>query len=468
MTKRDRELEAGATAHFEDPDYYAITYATRKEDVAFYTRVAAKHDRVLEYGIGNGRIALPIARHGIDITGIDHSRPMLADLRQRLKAESKLVRGRVTPVFGDMRTTRLRKRFPLVIATFNTALHLYERPDVEAFLACVRSHLTARGTFVVDMSVPPHAWGREVRGALRLRSREADLVRLDELLPDRRAGTGVHDAARTQAILPEGVGGALALQRLRGDAPLRGLPRRPIRSHERGDGVALQGATVSELVVRLDQVRARIESAARACGRDPALVKLVAVSKTHAAAAIRDAYSAGQRAFGESYAQELADKAAQLSDLRDLEWHFIGHLQSNKAKVIAKHASAVHAVDGASLARELGKRAANESREMDILVEVKLSHEPTKHGARPEELEPVLAAVEREPSLRLRGLMTVPPADDLALARSAFSTLASLRNLHGGVTRLPELSMGMTADLEIAIACGATLVRVGTAIFGDR
>ncbi len=232
--------------------------------------------------------------------------------------------------------------------------------------------------------------------------------------------------------------------------------------------MALQGATVSELVVRLDQVRARIESAARACGRDPALVKLVAVSKTHAAAAIREAYSAGQRAFGESYAQELADKAAQLSDLGDLEWHFIGHLQSNKAKVIAKHASVVHAVDGASLARELGKRAANESREMDILVEVKLSHEPTKHGALPEELEPVLAAVEREPSLRLRGLMTVPPADDLALARSAFSTLASLRNLHGGVTRLPELSMGMTADLEIAIACGATLVRVGTAIFGDR
>lgn len=231
--------------------------------------------------------------------------------------------------------------------------------------------------------------------------------------------------------------------------------------------MALQGAPVSELVARLQGVRARIDSAARACGRDPAHVKLVAVSKTHSATAIREVYGAGQRAFGESYAQELHDKAAQLADLADVEWHFIGHLQSNKAKVVAAHARVVHTVDSESLARELGKRAAKESRVIEALAEVKLSHEPTKHGARPEELEPLLVAIEREPSLRLRGLMTMPPPDP-DLARGAFSTLSSLRNLHGGAARLPELSMGMTADLEIAIACGATLVRVGTAIFGER
>lgn len=226
---------------------------------------------------------------------------------------------------------------------------------------------------------------------------------------------------------------------------------------------------MSEVAARLAQVRARIDEAARACAREPAAIRLVAVSKTKPASAIREAYAAGQREFGESYAQELADKAVQLADLSDIRWHFIGHLQSNKAKVVAKHAHAVHAIDGESLARELGRRTAKEGRgPIDALVEVKLSHEPTKHGVRPEELEEVLKAIEKEPSLRLRGLMTMPPPDDLEAARAAFSTLESLRNLHGGVARLPELSMGMTADLEVAIACGATMVRVGTAIFGER
>ncbi len=224
---------------------------------------------------------------------------------------------------------------------------------------------------------------------------------------------------------------------------------------------------MTEIAARLAVVHARIEAAAIACGRDPKTITLVAVSKTKSADDVREAYAAGQRAFGENYAQELADKAIELADLLDLRWHFIGHLQSNKAKIVAKHAHVVHAIDSESLAKELARRISGERGRVDALAEVKLSHEATKHGARPEDLESVLASIEREPALRLRGLMTMPPPDDLDLARAAFSTLASLRGLLGAA-RLPELSMGMTADLEVAISCGATMVRVGSAIFGSR
>jgi pyridoxal phosphate enzyme (YggS family) len=197
-------------------------------------------------------------------------------------------------------------------------------------------------------------------------------------------------------------------------------------------------------------------------------VKLVAVSKTKPAEAIREAFAAGQRAFGESYAQELLTKAEALADL-PIEWHFIGHLQSNKAKIAARHAAVVHTVDSASLARELGKRAARERETpLPVLVEVNVGAEPQKSGASPGEIAEVIAAIAAEPALAVRGLMTVPPAGDLAVARQTFETLALLRNLHGGSAALPELSMGMSADLEVAVACGGTLVRVGTAIFGAR
>ncbi len=153
--KRDRELEAGSRAHYEDAAYYTSTYATRIEDVAFYTALAQKAGGpVLEYGVGNGRIALPIARHGVEVVGIDHSRPMLRDLKRRLAAEPPEVRRRMRLVHGDMRARKLGRRFPLVVCTFNTALHLYVRQDVERFLARVREHLTPRGRFVVDMSTP--------------------------------------------------------------------------------------------------------------------------------------------------------------------------------------------------------------------------------------------------------------------------------------------------------------------------
>jgi len=219
----------------------------------------------------------------------------------------------------------------------------------------------------------------------------------------------------------------------------------------------------------LESVRKRIADAAVACGRSPSEVKLVAVSKTKSDDAIREAYAAGQRAFGENYAQELAAKAESLADLPDIEWHFIGHLQTNKAKVAAKHASVVHTVDSSALAGELGKRAAKErATPMPVLIEVNVGGEAQKAGATPGEIDEVMAAVRAQPSLDLCGLMTVPPAGNTTGARRVFETLATLRNLHGGVARLPELSMGMSDDLEAAVECGATLVRVGTAIFGAR
>jgi SAM-dependent methyltransferase len=152
--KRDRELDAGARAHFEDPAYYAQSYATRKDDVAYYVRVAQKHDRVLEYGIGNGRIAIPIARGGAAVVGIDQSRAMLADLRARLKRQPAELRARITTRTGDMRRVRIGKRFPLVICPFNTALHLYSREHVEQWLARVHEHMEPRGELVIDISMP--------------------------------------------------------------------------------------------------------------------------------------------------------------------------------------------------------------------------------------------------------------------------------------------------------------------------
>jgi SAM-dependent methyltransferase len=153
--RRDAELEAGSLAHYEDPGYYTSNYASRIDDVAYYTGLAARAGgRVLEYGVGNGRIALPIARHGVEVVGVDHSAPMLAHLRARLRDEPADVRRRVRAVRGDMRRVRLAERFDLVIAAFNTVLHLYERKDVEQFLARVRAHLAPAGRFVVDLSVP--------------------------------------------------------------------------------------------------------------------------------------------------------------------------------------------------------------------------------------------------------------------------------------------------------------------------
>jgi SAM-dependent methyltransferase len=152
---KDRELEAGARAHYEDPAYYTHTYRRRIEDVARYVELAcASRGPVLELGVGNGRIALPIARHGIDVVGVDHSREMLDDCARRLSDEPKEVRARVKLRRGDIRSVSLGRKFPLVFCPFNTVLHLYTREDVRRFFGVVKKHLAPGGTFVCDLSVP--------------------------------------------------------------------------------------------------------------------------------------------------------------------------------------------------------------------------------------------------------------------------------------------------------------------------
>lgn len=216
---------------------------------------------------------------------------------------------------------------------------------------------------------------------------------------------------------------------------------------------------MTEIAERLLTVKQRI----RAAGRD---VLLIAVSKTHSPEAIRAAYAAGQRDFGENYVQELVEKAELLSDLDGIKWHMIGHLQRNKVRPVVKHTSVIHTIDSMKLVDELGKRVESSLR---VLVEVNVASEEAKSGCRPGELDILLEAIEEQPKLQLAGLMTVPPhTDDPAGARPFFDQLVELRDANGGIERLPELSMGMTHDLEHAIAAGATMVRVGTAIFGAR
>jgi len=226
---------------------------------------------------------------------------------------------------------------------------------------------------------------------------------------------------------------------------------------------------MTDIAKNLTEVRSRIASAAEDAGRDPAEVTLVAVSKVHPAQAIRDAYAAGQRHFGENYAQELRDKAAELADLPDIRWHFIGHLQRNKAKYVAPNAALIETVDSARLVGELSRQAERADRTFGCLVQVNVGGEEQKSGCEPSEAAEIIGAVESAPRLELAGLMTIPPWDlEADETRVWFKALRELRNEHGGTERLPHLSMGMSHDFEEAIDEGATIVRVGTAIFGAR
>jgi hypothetical protein len=217
---------------------------------------------------------------------------------------------------------------------------------------------------------------------------------------------------------------------------------------------------------RWQAVRANVERACVRAGRDPASVTIVAVSKTHPASAIREAAAAGATDFGENYAQEFV---AKLADAGDVRWHYIGRLQRNKAKLVAGQVVLVHAVDSLELAQELAKRAAGVVQ--PILISVNVAGEQTKGGVTPDgalELARALVAVD---GVRLDGLMTMPPpSDDAEASRPAFDALRGLRDrIQDAIGRaLPVLSMGMSGDYEVAIACGATHVRIGTAIFGAR
>ncbi len=194
----------------------------------------------------------------------------------------------------------------------------------------------------------------------------------------------------------------------------------------------------------------------------PAGVTLVAVSKTHPPEAVREAYAAGQRDFGENYAQEWRAKADALADLADLRWHFIGGLQTNKVKYLAGRVAFIHTVDRAELAEEISRRWAKAGAVARVLVEVDLGGEDQKAGCAPAEVEPLLRRIAPLPALEVVGLTAIPPpADD---PRPHFRALRALRDRLG----LRELSMGMSGDWPVAVEEGATLVRIGTAIFGAR
>lgn len=212
---------------------------------------------------------------------------------------------------------------------------------------------------------------------------------------------------------------------------------------------------------RLEIVEQRIQTAAARAGRERSEITLVAVTKRFPAAVVREAYDLGLRVFGENYVQEFEAKHPALADLKDADFHLIGHLQSNKTRQAMELFQTIETVDSDNLARRLEQGG----RALEVMIEVKLSHEESKAGAGPESLPALIGAIRACPHLNLTGLMTMPPwSEDPEVTRPYFRKLAELARCHG----LPKLSMGMSHDLEAAIEEGATHVRVGTALFGPR
>ncbi len=212
-------------------------------------------------------------------------------------------------------------------------------------------------------------------------------------------------------------------------------------------------------------MRARIDAACARAGVPASRVKLLAVSKLQPVEAIRAAYALGQRDFGENYVQELVHKAAALADLPELRWRLIGRLQRNKVKEVVPVGCSVDTVDSLRLGEALQARAVQDSRVIEVLVQANIGAEPQKAGVAPAELGALVNALRKLPNLRVQGLLAIPPmVAHPELNRAHFRQLRELAAAHA----LPELSMGMSDDLEIAIEEGATMVRVGTAVFGQR
>lgn len=226
---------------------------------------------------------------------------------------------------------------------------------------------------------------------------------------------------------------------------------------------------MTPISANLQAVHARIAAAARAAGRDEKDVSLLAVSKTWPAECVRLAAAAGQHAFGENYVQEGVAKVDELAGL-GLEWHFIGPLQSNKTRLVANRFSWVHSIDRLKIAERLSEQRDVHLPPLEVCIQVNVSGEASKSGVAPPDLPELARAVAVLPRLRLRGLMTIPePTPDVALQRARFASLRAMRDeLNAAGLALDTLSMGMSDDLEAAIAEGSTLVRVGTAIFGSR
>ena len=227
--------------------------------------------------------------------------------------------------------------------------------------------------------------------------------------------------------------------------------------------------TEVDVAGNLSRVRAEIDDACRAAGREPREVRLLPVSKTHPVAVLEAAYAAGVRVFGENKVQEAAEKAEVLADRTDLRWAMIGHLQSNKTRQVATFAHELHALDSLKVARGLHRALDELGRTLDVFVQVNSSHEPQKSGLAPEDVEALLVELADLPTLRVRGLMTLAlNSDDESAVAACFATTATLRDAMPPELLGRELSMGMSGDFALAIAHGATTVRIGQAIFGAR
>ncbi|MGC8120063.1 YggS family pyridoxal phosphate-dependent enzyme [Marinobacter sp. VGCF2001] len=230
---------------------------------------------------------------------------------------------------------------------------------------------------------------------------------------------------------------------------------------------------MSSIADNIGSVTRRIQKATLQAGRAPGSVNLLAVSKTRSPEELHAAVKAGQTAFGENYLQEALDKMQALSSVNGIEWHFIGPIQSNKTRQIAEAFAWVHSVDRLKIARRLSEQRPGEQPPLNICLQVNVNNEASKSGCRLEALDELVAAIGELPNLRLRGLMAIPdPGQSEADLRLSFrklaSTLSTLRQNHPESGPLDTLSMGMSGDLETAIAEGSTWVRVGTAVFGDR
>lgn len=226
---------------------------------------------------------------------------------------------------------------------------------------------------------------------------------------------------------------------------------------------------MTTIFANLQAVRARIDAAARQYGRDPAAISLLAVSKTWPAAAVEEAARAGQRQFGENYVQEGVAKTQALNALK-LEWHFIGPLQSNKTRAVAESFAWVHSVDRLKIAQRLAEQRPAHLPPLQLCLQINVSEEASKSGVALAEAPALAKAIAELPRVCLRGLMAIPePTDDFAAQRQAFRRLReAFDDLRHDGLMLDTLSMGMSHDLEAAVAEGATMVRVGTAIFGER
>ncbi|WP_340600578.1 YggS family pyridoxal phosphate-dependent enzyme [Acinetobacter sp. HZNU-JH01] len=211
----------------------------------------------------------------------------------------------------------------------------------------------------------------------------------------------------------------------------------------------------------------QIEQACQHVQRDPKSVQLLAVSKTHPSQSLRELYLAGQRSFGENYLQEALGKIEELQDL-EIEWHFIGHVQRNKTKHLAEKFDWVHGVDRLIIAERLSNQRLDSQKPLSICLQVNIDGQDSKDGCQPNEVADLVEQISRLPNLRLRGLMVIPAPDNVAAFVDAKTLFDQVKSFHAQPQDWDTLSMGMSADLDAAIAAGSTMVRVGTALFGKR